>query len=145
MAFTYDTGTDIGKIRLAIGDTSSTAGAGVKPDGTNFTDAELQIFLDAEGTWGRAAAAACETLATWWARAVDVKVGPRSESMSQAGAAYARQAKQLRSQYGGGGRVFIAGVIRSDGYSDDKASDDVTPATDGEYPPDQYWLINRTV
>ncbi len=143
MTITYNTATDLGKCRLAIGDTVD--GTGVKPDGTNFTDAEVQIFLDAEGTWGRAAAAACETLATWWARAVDVGVGPRRESLSQVSAAYAKQGKQLRAQHGGSGRIFVAGVIRADGYSDDKASDDSNVAAGVEYPPDQYWLINRTV
>ncbi len=144
MAFTYDAtvSTDLAKVRLAIGDTVS--GTGVKPDGTNFTDAELNAMITAEGTWGRAAAAACETLAATWARAVDIALGPRKESLSQVSKAYADQSKQLRSRYGGTGRMYVAGVIRKDGYSDDKASDDVTPASDGEYPPDQYWLVNET-
>lgn len=47
MAFTYDTTTDIGKIRLKIGDTVD--GDGVKPAGGNFTDAEIQVFLDEGG------------------------------------------------------------------------------------------------
>lgn len=74
---------------------------------------------------------------------MDVSVGPRRESLSQVAKAYAEQGKQLRRKHGGSGRVFVAGVIRADGYSDDVASNDVTPSAEGEYPPDQYWLVNE--
>ena len=57
MAFSYDTGTDTGKIRLLIFDT----------DATNyvFEDAELSVFYSVEGSsLKRAAALALETMAS---------------------------------------------------------------------------------
>ena len=54
MSFTYDLSTDIGKIRLELGDTDSSTGQGVKPNGETFTDEELQTFIDSAGTWALA-------------------------------------------------------------------------------------------
>jgi len=98
MTFTYDLTTAIGQVRLAIGDTSSTTGAGVRPDGTNLLDAEIAYFLTAEGDdVGLATARACETLAMMWANVADLQVGPRRESLSQVSARYAERAAVLRS------------------------------------------------
>ena len=138
MSFTYILTTDIGKLRLEIGDTSSTAGRGVKPDGTYITDEELQVLLDREGSVvGRAAAATCEVLARMYARFVDMTVGPRRESLSQASQAFTVQAKELRRQYGGGSkRATAGGIIKADGFNAglDYASDAVTMSA-GEYAP----------
>jgi len=130
VSFTYDTATDIGKIRFAIGDVTS--GAGIKPDGTNFSDEEIQLLLTREGNWGAAAAACCETLSVWYARVVNISVGPRREDLGAIRQAYVDLAAQFRKQYGGGGVAhgFSAGVVRVDGYSQDVASDAVTPEYD---------------
>lgn len=57
MAFTYDTGTDVGKIRLLIFDTNASSYV--------FEDGELAVFLDLEGdSLKRAAALALETMAS---------------------------------------------------------------------------------
>ena len=57
MAFTYDTGTDIGKIRLLIFDTDSANYV--------FEDAELSVFFSMEGdSLKRGAALALETMAS---------------------------------------------------------------------------------
>jgi len=53
MTITYDLSTDIGKIRLIIQDTA----------GARFSDEELQVFLDSEGSVNLAAAAALEAWA----------------------------------------------------------------------------------
>lgn len=114
--FSYDLTTNVGKVRLEIGDTTS--GTGVKPDGTNFTDTELEYFLDQEAdSVGRATARACEVLARGFSGLVDLAVGPRRESLSQAAKAYMDRAKELRKQYGGGGagRAYSAGWVRSTG------------------------------
>lgn len=119
--FSYDLATNVGKLRLEIGDTTS--GSGVKPDGSNFLDAELEYFLDAEsGSVGRASARACEVLARSFAGMVDLTVGPRRESLSQAAKAYADRAQELRRQYGGGGgAAYSAGWMRSsDGHPTDE-------------------------
>ena len=131
MAFTYDTSTDIGKLRLEIGDTEFTEG--VKPDGSNFSDGELQVWLTREGDVSRATAAACGALARMWARVADISIGPRKESLGAVSKRWAEEAKRLREQYGGAGEeCYSIGAIRVDGFSDDTASDAVE-ATGSEY------------
>ena len=139
MSFTYILGTDIGKVRFDVGDTSSADGEGVKPDGSFITDEEVQMLLTREGSVGRATAAACEALARMYARFTDLTVGPRKESLSQASVAYAKQAQELRRQFGGGSkRATAGGIVKQDGFNAglDYASDAVTLATgNGEYAP----------
>jgi hypothetical protein len=55
MTITYNLSTDIGKIRLIIQDTA----------GAKFSDEELQVFLDSEGSVNLAAAAALESWAAY--------------------------------------------------------------------------------
>lgn len=94
--FTYDLTTNVGKVRLLVGDTVQDSG--VRPDGSNFTDDEIDYFLDAEGdSIDMATARACDVLATQWANVADLSVGPRRESLSQVAERYAERAKQLRS------------------------------------------------
>ena len=123
MAFTYRTGTDVGKVRLFLGD--DTENSGVRPDGTNFSDAEINVYLTREGSVERAVAGLAETLALQYARMVNLAVGPRREDLSRISEAYAEMAKYWRSLYGGAAAAFGIGVIRVDGYSDDVTSDDV--------------------
>lgn len=79
--FSYDLTTSVGMLRLEIGD--EVFESGVKPNGDNFTDAELEYFLAQEGsTVGRAAARACEVLSRAYAGLVDLTVGPRRETLS---------------------------------------------------------------
>lgn len=124
--FTYDLTTDVGKLRLEIGDQSE--GAGVRPDGSNFADEELETILEQEGNvLGRGIARACEILANAWATLADLTVGPRSEKLSQVAARFEKRAAALRMQYGGGSTgACSAGMIRVDGYqstADPVASD----------------------
>ncbi len=122
MTFTYDISTDIGKLRLEIGDTEQ--GSGCKPDRTNFADEELQIWLDRESSVVGAVAASCEALARTWARLADLAIGPRRESLSQVADRYAKQANDIRELYGSGGVTFSAGVSRIDGYSEHASGDE---------------------
>jgi hypothetical protein len=98
MAFTYELTTDIGKVRLEIGDTNATSG--VKPDGLAFDDDELQVFLDAEGHVMRAAARACEVLGRSWATVTDIRIGPRSENLGAVAKTWSDQAARLRATWG---------------------------------------------
>lgn len=130
MTFTYSLSTDRGKVRLELGDADITAG--VKPDNSNFTDAEIDYFLDEESTVQRAVARACEALSRIWANQANLTVGPRREELAAVAAAWANRAKELRAQHGGNMTITVAGVIPKDGYSDDTANDDIEDAG-GEY------------
>jgi hypothetical protein len=127
MSFTYNLATTVGQLRLEIGD--HTSGTGVRPDGSNFSDEELEAILTQEGdVLGRGIARACEILANAWATFADLTVGPRSEKLSQVAARFEKRAAALRMQYGGGSTGATAvGIIRADGYqstSDPEASDE---------------------
>lgn len=124
MSFNYDlASTDaaivrISKVRLQIDDT--VAGKGVRPDGSNFTDEELTVFLTREGNDEmRAAAAACEALSVHWSRIASITVGPRSEQAGKVASEYRASAEELRRQYGYGtdGGMVSVGVIREDGFA----------------------------
>ena len=127
MAFTYDLSTDVGQVRLEIGDTNS--GNGVKPDGTNLSDEEIQHLVTREGNAMRAAAACCEILARHWARVANIAVGSRREDLSTIADQWAKQAKSLREQYGnaaGAVTSFSIGPKRHDGYSEAAAAGEFT-------------------
>ena len=131
MAFTYvgDLSTDRDKVRFYLQDTSE--GSGPKPSSGSFTDAEVDGLVSAEGSWQRAVAAGLEVLAAAWAKYADLTVGPRKEALSQIAARYAKQAREWRERVGSASPVYVAGVMRVDGYSDDVTSDDVD--TSSEY------------
>ena len=125
MTWTSALNTDIGKMRLELGDDA--LGAGVLPDGSNLSDEQLQIYLDREGTVMRAVAGICEMLATRFAAVADLQVGPRRESYSQISKGYAGRAAQLRDLYGAplvedAGAVLVAPLQRVDGYYEAQAT-----------------------
>lgn len=65
MPITTDLATDIGKVRLLLGD--FTEGSGVMPDGSNFADTYITYFLTQESSnVNLAAAACCEVIAQRW-------------------------------------------------------------------------------
>ena len=118
MSFSYALSTDVGKVRLELGDTVS--GAGVKPDNSNFSDEELQSWINAEDSHiMHTVTRACESLARMWSNMANVTIGPRSEGFGKISADWAARAKELRQQYGdpGGGSAFSVGLDRVDGYS----------------------------
>lgn len=126
--FTNDTDSDIGLVRLEIGDDED--GDGVKPNGKNFTDAQIQVWLDREGSVMCAAAAACEALARQWTRVANIAVGQRKEDSGETAAKWRAEAERLRSQYGGGGSGgFSIGMKRADGYAEN-AEDSTTEFSD---------------
>lgn len=106
MSFSYDPDTDIGVIRLELGDT--TIGTGVKPDSGNLSNEELQVWLDREGDVMRAVAAACEALARMWSGVADVSIGPRSESLGRVADQWRNRAQELRKTHGYGDEAATA-------------------------------------
>ncbi len=116
MTFTYTLTTDIGKVRLELGDTVS--GDGVKPKSQNLTDEEIQVLLDREGSVMGAVAAACELLARTWARFASLSAGSLRNDLGTITGQWADRAKELRAQYGGGSLAFAIDAHRDDGYHD---------------------------
>lgn len=119
--FTTDLDTDIGAVRMELGD--DTQGAGVLPNDANLSDAQIQKLMGREGSVMRAVAAACELLARRWANVADMTLGPHTERLSQVAEQWEKRAAALRAQYGGDGAgAFAIGTVRSDGYSDNAGS-----------------------
>lgn len=109
--------TDLDQVRFAIGDTVS--GSGPRPDGANFSDAELTGLIAAEGTWQRAVAGAFETLAALWATHQSFTVGDVQVGQTNIGISYRDQAKDWRKRYGVSAPATSgsSAVARADGYS----------------------------
>jgi hypothetical protein len=116
MGFTYDLTNDLGRLRLLVGDT--VLNAGIKPDQSNYSDEELQAFLDrAGGDLNVGAAELLETLARVWALEPDVKMGPIYERRSDIAKNLRTQATALRDKTGGDSTSFSVGFERDDGYA----------------------------
>lgn len=94
MAFTYNVSTALGQLRLEIGDTVS--GAGPRPDGTNYSDEELNVVLTpiiaAGGGYGLAVARVLRRLANEYSHYADVTIGEFSMRYAAVAENYRRQA-----------------------------------------------------
>lgn len=104
MAFTYDPanldGDLVSRVRLLIGDTVQSRGP--RPDGKNFEDEEILFFLgETDNNPALAAAYAAETLASEWASAANIAVGPRREELGEIAKQWERRAKRLRAMKSG--------------------------------------------
>ena len=89
MAFTYlgTLATNLDKVRFYVGDTVS--GTGVKPDGSNFTDAEINGVLTVAGTWSAAVVQILRNLASLYAgKATSIQVFEYRKQYSDRAAQY---------------------------------------------------------
>lgn len=87
----------ISTVRLEIGDTVENDG--VRPDRSNFSDEEIQVWLDQENDDPMLAAArACDALARAWSLVTNETVGPRKTELGQIAERFEKQANGLRSQ-----------------------------------------------
>jgi len=139
MAFTYDPAnlktSVLDRLRLELGDTEQ--GNGVKPNGGNLQNEELQVLIDeAGGDFYTAAAKACRLLATHWARFADVSAGKVREAASQVSARYVERAREYERQAVTGGASSFAGGVAGSVYAgivnDDDDAQSMT-STGGEY------------
>lgn len=105
MPITTDLTTNIGKVRLEIGDRDTTSGMGARPDGSNLSDDEIGYFLTAEGSVRLAAARSCEALAADWRKVATIWIGTRKEEAGAIAEGYAAQAALLRKSSAGGLRI----------------------------------------
>ncbi len=131
MAFTYlgTLTTDRDNVRFHLGDTAENAGP--RPADANFTDAEIDGLIAAEGSWQRAVAAGFERLAAEWTRYPSFKADGLSLNRSDIAKGYREQARAWRGDFPRPVPVYVAGQITKDAYSDDVTSDDVD--TSGDY------------
>lgn len=120
MAFSYDLeSTDnqillISQVRLEIGDTVEDSG--VRPDGSNLSDAEILIWLGrTSNSIAGAAALASDALSRMWAGVRDVEDIGSKDKASQVSQAWASLAIGLRGSIYGG---FAVEIGRNDGYCD---------------------------
>lgn len=94
MAFTYNVTTALGQLRLEIGDTVS--GAGPRPDGTNYSDEELNVILApilaAGSSYGLGVARVLRRLANEWSNRANVTIGEFSMSYAAVAENYRKQA-----------------------------------------------------
>ena len=123
MAFTYDLASSdadellISRVRLELGDTVE--GTGVKPDGSNISDEEISLILDAsDDDVMSTVVSLADILARHWANTVDVTTGPRREALSQASKRWRDIADDMRaSGEAGAGTSFSFTPDRADGFS----------------------------
>lgn len=131
--FTYDLSTNVGQVRLEIGDDDNTEGVGVKPNGKNFSDAEISQVLAGEGSVLKAAARLCEILARRWAGAGEnVRIRDYSINTTDKAKYYKELAAELRARTGSAFAGGSAATTRVDGYSNDISSEE-TPGAGSEY------------
>lgn len=110
MSFSYVLSTDVGKLRLEIGDTEQSPD-GILPNGRNIQDEEITYIYQREGSFNRAVAALFEIAASKWAKVpTEYRLGPEGESIS-AYDYYKAQAKEYRSN---NGRALAVTVTKTD-------------------------------
>jgi len=124
MAFTYydDLSDNRSKVRFYLQDTTN--GGGPKPADANFTDAEIDGLITAEGSWQRAVAGGFEALEAAWRRYPNFSTDGLSVSRTDIADGYAAKAKVWRTDYGTSAataastRAGSRAVTRKDAYSD---------------------------
>ena len=116
MAFTYVLGTDVGTMRFELGDT--VPGSGVRADGSNFSDEELQYLIDREKNLDLAIASACETLSRDWSKIASITLGPKQETLGKVAQEWSTRANEIRLRVGGTFASFSFTPHRIDGYTD---------------------------
>ena len=122
MTFSYMDATpyeELDYIRFAIRDT--TVNEGPLPENANFSDEEIEMMLEVEGSWQRAVAACYEALYSAWADHVSWEGDGISVSMSHVPRNYERKAQRQRNMFGytQGQNGRVRTWIRVDGYSQD--------------------------
>jgi hypothetical protein len=112
MAFTYRLSTDLGKTRLAIGDTTS--GGGPRPEGANFSDEEINVYLTpaiaAGNSYGRAVVQLLRLLANEWTSKASISIGEYRVDYNNVAANYRTAADQWERMTDASGAQVAGGV-----------------------------------
>lgn len=113
MAFTYDVSTSLGQLRLAIGDTKLNEGP--RPDGTNYSDAELGVFLApviaAGYAYGRAVPQVLRLLAVEWSNRASVTIGEFSANYAAVADNYRKRAADWEATIDTTGAGVSGGIM----------------------------------
>ena len=113
MAFTYDVSTSLGQLRLAIGDTKLNEGP--RPDGTNYSDVELGIFLTpviaAGYAYGRAVPQMLRLLAVEWSNRASVTIGEFSANYATVADNYRKRAADWEATIDTTGAGVSGGIM----------------------------------
>ncbi len=106
MAFTYRLSTDLGKTRLAIGDTTS--------EGANFSDEEINVYLTpaiaAGNSYGRAVVQLLRLLANEWTSKASISIGEYRVDYNNVAANYRTAADQWERMTDASGAQVAGGV-----------------------------------
>lgn len=112
MAFTYNLSTDIGRVRLAIGDTVK--GSGPRADGSNYSDEEINVYLvpaiAAGYSYGRAVSQLLRLLANEWAGKASVSIGDYSVQYAAVADNYRKAAAQWDAMTDASGAAVSGGI-----------------------------------
>lgn len=112
MAFTYNLSTDIGRVRLAIGDTVN--GSGPRANGSNFSDEEIGVYLTpalaAGYSYGRAVSQLLRLLANEWTGKASVSIGDYSVQYAAVADNYRKAAAEWERMTDATGAVVAGGI-----------------------------------
>lgn len=113
---------DTAAVRFLVGDTDD--------DERQFSDEEIGWLLTQKGSVYGAAIAACDALIAKYARDVDVRFGPSSESNSQRVKAYQELKKELKRQSltSGSALPYAGGISKGDKSIVEQNADRVKPS-----------------
>lgn len=112
MAFTYRLSTDLGKTRLAIGDTIN--GAGPRVNGLNYSDEEINVYLTpaiaAGNSYGRAVSQLFRLLAAEWAGKANISIGEYKVEYNNVAANYRAAAAEWDRMTDASGAQVAGGI-----------------------------------
>jgi hypothetical protein len=115
--FTYVLTTDVGSLRLRIGDTVENNGPRpYEGAASNFSDEELQHFLTLQGSVASAVTQMFYVLAAEWSAYTNITIGPRREEFAKIADQYAKRAQASKEENASTGAPFSVGWTRDDGY-----------------------------
>lgn len=120
MAFTYDVSTNVGKVRLLIGDTDETD--------ILLQDEDIQFFLDSYGNLKIAASQAAMAISAKFSREADKQVGMLRISFSIRANNYNKLSKELKLNASSILISYVGGISQSDKIYNDDNPDKVSPS-----------------
>lgn len=120
MAYTYNTATNIGKVRLLIGDTDASD--------VLLQDEEINVFITTYGKLQLAASHAAMAISAKFTREADKRVGNLSITYSNRANNYKTLSKELKNSAASTLFGYIGGISKSDKTVNEDNVDRVSPS-----------------